>query len=113
MSENQNQQGVKGILLSITESGRVTSQVMGTLNEAEFLGLGAYLSNVLMKDGILTLSRNQIAEMEALDKIAQALEMMMTGEREEEICGKESCSDCSPSEDSGQSSEGSQDQSNE
>ena len=101
---------MRGIILTITESGQVASQIMGELNEAEFLGLGTYLSNVLMKDGIMALSRTQMAEIDALQKLIQALEEMR-GEKESESCGTESCSDCSPSSDSGQSSENSQEES--
>lgn len=112
MSENQNQQppagpqpGGRGVLITITESGRIQSQMMGQLNEAEFLGIGAYLSNVLIKDGLVSLSRAQIDEMRALERIAEAMDMMRRDETKEESCGTELCSDSSPSQGSGQSSE--------
>ncbi len=101
--------GVKGILLTITESGRISQQIMGNLNEAEFLGLGSYLSTVIIRDGIIALSNNQVSSLSALDQMTSAIELMQKNLVEgDESCGKESCSDCSPSEDSSQSSENSQ-----
>lgn len=98
----------KGILLTISETGRCQSQIMGTLNEAEFLGLGAYLSNVLIKDGLVALSQNQMSEMEALNSLVDALKMMREGKEEEDKCGQESCSGDCHSQASGPSLESSQ-----
>lgn len=114
MSNNPNpnlqssQSEMRGIILTIEESGRIKSQMMGNLSEAEFLGLGVYLTNVLMKDGILALSKNQVVTVETLQQLISKVEEMKEAPKEEEQCGKESCLDCLHSEDSSQSSESSQ-----
>ena len=105
---------IKGIMLTIEENGRVKNQIMGQLNEAEFLGLGTYLTNVLMKDGILALSQNQIATAESLQRVMATLEVMQEVKaEEEEECGKELCSGSCHSQDSGPSSENCQEDSGE
>jgi len=95
------QSEMKGVILTIENSGKVKSQIIGTLNEAEFLGLGVYLTNVLMKDGIIALSQNQMATAKTLQQFISDIQR----KKEEEKCGKECCSDCLPLSDSGSSSE--------
>jgi hypothetical protein len=101
--------GVRGIILTITDEGRVSSQILGSINEAEFLGLGTYLTNILIKDGILALSRNQVATIESIREVVSKLENRDEKGREE--CGRESCSDLQPLQDSGLSLESSQEDS--
>jgi hypothetical protein len=101
----------RGILVTINENGMINSQVLGHLNEAEFLGIGEYLRNVPVKDGLIHLIRSESALRDVVEQMAKLLEEMV--EKGEEKCLEAQSSDYSPSLDSGQSSESSQDQSEE
>ena len=107
---DQAQKQTKGIIATITDNGMIDIQAIGTLNEAEFLGIGAYLSDVLLKDSIRALHKGQGTISKSLDKVCTGLELVATSMTESELlpCGKDSSSEQLPLWDSGSSSESSQ-----
>jgi len=101
------EQSSRGVMLTIDSKGRVEHRILGSLNEAEFMGLGSYLDSLLTKEGFMTLVRGQNALVKSIGDMTETLGKVL------EPCQEESSSESCPSLPSGQSTESSPEQSEE
>lgn len=106
--EKKQQKNVRGLFLTIGESGQVNHQIVGKINEAEFLGLGTYVGKILTREGFTVLVENQKDFAKSIDNLIKII--VEKEEKEEELCGKVLPSEDSPLSDSGPSLENSRDQ---
>lgn len=93
--QNENQtpkqeNSIKGITLIIDEAtGRVKHQMLGHLNEAELLGFGAYLQTLIIREGMMGLSQNQVAVIESLKRMIEKLNILGNKDQIEEVAKEE------------------------
>jgi len=112
--------GPRGIMLTIDHRGGINLQILGQVNEAELLGLGAYISSLLPAANMEKLRIAQLQVVNTVNTIEQALNEFLKGEpikfergqnlslserTEGPLCMKDSSLASSPSLDSGSSSE--------
>lgn len=114
MTEQENPQTKSAIILSIGPDGAIRHEIIGSLNEAEILGFGTYLSKLqsnVAHDAIYkgqeTIHNAQMALLTAVGQVAEILEKKIVAlkeedessfykeEKEEEVeeCGAESSSE--------------------
>ncbi len=110
-SEQQPVPAPKGINLTIKD-GRIHLEVIGDINEAEFLGFGAYITSVPIRNNLHALSGSQQKVAEVLHTMSQVI-TAADKQKEPQSCSKDCCSEYLPSEDSGLSTESSPDFSDE
>ncbi len=99
----------RGLIVTIDDKGMIKLQSLGSINNAEFLGIGAYITSTPLRDGISAVLRNQMLTGDSLRGMTEILQQM----NGEESCGKDSFSEQLPSSASGPSTENSPEVSDE
>jgi hypothetical protein len=108
MEETTQKPVTRGLLATINDKGRVEYQPVGQISHTEFLGIGTDIILSSLKDGISSCIRNQMLTNEALKGLTKVLVEMSETEDKGEPCKKESSLESSQQQDSGQSTESSQ-----
>jgi len=108
MKENNTNTDTRGVLAIINKKGYVEYKPIGEVSQTEFLGIGADIIMSHLRDGLSSCLRNQLLTNEALKEVTGVLMRMSKEMIGEEKCTKDYALDSLPLEDSGSSTENSQ-----